>query len=139
MVVEDLDRLFAELRDDALCVFRADALDETGGEIAFDAGDGPGRGADDLLRLELPPMDLVRHPFADGVEILALPHRAAGAHHDGFRGLQAEGSIPVAARDAQHGIAGFIVPEHDGRHRAVQRILRHISHGETTPSVEDRS
>ena len=75
LVGEDVQGVFAEGFDDALCEDFADALYEPRGEIALDADEGPRRDAGDCLGLELASVDFVRHPRAGCGNLLAFPYR----------------------------------------------------------------
>ena len=83
LVGEDIQGVFAEGFDDALCEDFAYALYEPRGEIALDADEGPRRDAGDCLGLELSSVDLVCHPRAGRGNLLAFPHRLCLAD-DGY-------------------------------------------------------
>ena len=80
-----------------------------------------------LPRPELATMHLVGHPFAHGMELLALPHGAAIAYDQTLRALQPERAV-VAAGDAQNGKSGLVVPEDNPYDSSVDCILTGISH-----------
>lgn len=75
------ERIFAESAHDGLGEPGAHAFDEARAQVALDAFKRLGRHADDLLRLELPPVHLVRSPLALGLDGFALPHRRSPAHY----------------------------------------------------------
>ncbi len=70
---KDVEGLFAEGLDDAVREDFADAADEAGGEIAFDAIEGLGREAGDGIGFELFAVDFIDDPLAFRADVFAFP------------------------------------------------------------------
>ena len=118
VVLEYVDRVGAELVDDAVGEHGADAVDQSAREIAAHAFRRLRRNAGDALRLELAAAHGVVHPLTHGVQFLALPRRRTGAEHSDLALGEAESPV-LGKRDVQDGEAVVVVAEDDALHRPV--------------------
>ena len=98
--------LISKTIDNAVCHFRADALDHPAGQIGDDFCGRLGHQPFQEFRFKLPPVAGMGAPFAGDHQPLAHHRQGNGTHHgDGLLVLQPQ---------AQHGIAVVVVLKDNG-------------------------
>ena len=115
VLLDHLKDFLPEFLHQLFGIDRADALDQSAGEILLNAFAGVGRGGLDLLRFELPA--ILRHvdPFPLGLDDFTfVDQRHLAGHGHGF--------MAAFHFHFEHGIAGILRVEGHPFHRAAELI-----------------
>ena len=120
LIRQHVERILAERLHDALRQNLADAAYQTRREILLDPVQRLRGHAGDVVRLELPPVHLVRHPLTFGADVLALPDGLGLA--DDRNLVQPTQGITRRQFDVKHRVAVFLVVVDDRANRALHRL-----------------
>ena len=116
---EDGQRLLAEVVDDALGHARADALDDAGGEVAFESGGGDGRVGDEAGDAQVPSVLGMQLPLAGDLD--QLTGGDAGQCADEGGQLVAEEAPAVVGAQPGDGEARLRIAEDDALNSSGKR------------------